>query len=208
MSNVPPPPPPGGGFPPPPPPGGGFPPPTPPGGDPFGQPQPGGFAGYAPPVGTGSQLAGFGSRLGAFIIDILITGVLYLPGYIYLVTGAKKIDTCPDTSEFNPGDLCEVPTSGTWTVAAVLWIVAFVLSLVYWGKLEGNSQTVGKKALGIRVVDANTGGPIGTGKAIGRYFSRILSQFLCWLGYFWMLWDDRNQTWHDKIVSSVVVRDP
>jgi len=26
------------------------------------------------------------------------------------------------------------------------------------------------------------------------------------LGYFWMLWDDDNQTWHDKVVRSRVVR--
>jgi len=25
------------------------------------------------------------------------------------------------------------------------------------------------------------------------------------IGYLWMLWDDEKQTWHDKVVGSVVV---
>jgi uncharacterized RDD family membrane protein YckC len=209
MSNTPPPPPPGGGFPPPTPPdGAGFPPPTPPGGGGFGAPagQPGGFAGYAPTPGD-RQLAGFWARFAALIIDGLITAVFLVPGYIYLLTGPTKIDNCPDTSEFDPDQLCTVPTGGTWTVAIVLFLLGFAATLVYWGKLEGNSQTVGKRAMGLRVVDVNTGAQIGTGRAIGRYFARILSQFLCFLGYFWMLWDDKSQCWHDKIVSDVVVKE-
>ena len=27
-----------------------------------------------------------------------------------------------------------------------------------------------------------------------------------YLGYLWMLWDDKKQTWHDKVVGSSVVR--
>ncbi len=26
------------------------------------------------------------------------------------------------------------------------------------------------------------------------------------LGYLWMLWDDDKQTWHDKMVRSIVVK--
>jgi uncharacterized RDD family membrane protein YckC len=26
------------------------------------------------------------------------------------------------------------------------------------------------------------------------------------LGYLWMLWDKEKQTWHDKIIGSIVVR--
>ena len=61
--------------------------------------------------------------------------------------------------------------------------------------------------VGIRVVDATTMQPgIGSGRAIGRYFAHFLSAIPCGLGYFWMLWDQDKQTWHDKIVSTKVVR--
>ena len=58
----------------------------------------------------------------------------------------------------------------------------------------------------VRVVDAVTGQPgIGIGRSIGRYLARAISGWICYLGYFWMLWDERSQTWHDKVSNSIVV---
>ena len=86
-------------------------------------------------------------------------------------------------------------------------LLALAVGIVYYGRLEGGAsgQTLGKRALGIRVYDFASGGPIGTSRGILRYFARILSAIPCFLGYFWMLWDDEKQTWHDKIAGSVVV---
>lgn len=57
------------------------------------------------------------------------------------------------------------------------------------------------------LVDASTGQPgIGVGRGVGRYFARWLSSIPLGLGYFWMLWDGRKQTWHDKLVGSLVVK--
>jgi uncharacterized RDD family membrane protein YckC len=86
-------------------------------------------------------------------------------------------------------------------------LVALALGIAYYGWLEGSpsGQTVGKRALGIRVYDFRAGGPIGTSRGILRYFARILSAIPFFLGYFWMLWDAEKQTWHDKIAGSVVV---
>ena len=85
--------------------------------------------------------------------------------------------------------------------------IALVVGVGYYGWLEGSAsgQTVGKRAMGIRVYDLRAGGSIGTGRAIGRYFAKIVSAIPCLLGYFWMLWDRERQTWHDKLVGSVVV---
>lgn len=85
--------------------------------------------------------------------------------------------------------------------------VGLVIGIAYVGFLEGSNsgQTIGKRALGIRVIDYKTGGPIGFGRAVVRYFARILSAIPCFLGYFWMLWDKERQTWHDKLISDVVV---
>jgi uncharacterized RDD family membrane protein YckC len=86
-------------------------------------------------------------------------------------------------------------------------LVGLALGIGYYGYLEGSAsgQTIGKRALGIRVYDFRAGGPIGTSRGILRYFARILSTIPLFLGYFWMLWDDEKQTWHDKIAGSVVV---
>jgi uncharacterized RDD family membrane protein YckC len=85
--------------------------------------------------------------------------------------------------------------------------VAVVLGIAYYTYFEGSpsGQTVGKRALGIRVVDLDGGGPIGYMRALFRWLGRILSTIVFLLGYFWMLWDPEKQTWHDKIAGSVVV---
>ena len=85
--------------------------------------------------------------------------------------------------------------------------VNLLLGLAYYGYLEGSpsGQTVGKRAMSIRVIDFAGGGPIGPGRALIRYLGRILSSIPCLLGYFWMLWDKDKQTWHDKIATTVVV---
>ncbi len=105
----------------------------------------------------------------------------------------------------------------------VLFIVGFVLGLVlgrafgtvlqilvglgYFTYLEGSpaGQTVGKKAMNIRVIDFSGGGPIGFSRALVRYLGHYVSFLACLLGYFWMLWDSEKQTWHDKFAGAVVV---
>jgi uncharacterized RDD family membrane protein YckC len=132
--------------------------------------------GYTPPQGASGPRANFGYRLVAALIDGIIVSIVY------------------------------------WLVWAIVnetlaSIVALVVGIAYYTYLEGSpsGQTVGKKIMNIRVIDFGTGGPIGYGRAVGRYFARILSSIPCFLGYLWMLWDREKQTWHDKLVTSVVV---
>jgi uncharacterized RDD family membrane protein YckC len=125
--------------------------------------------------GASGPRANFGQRLVAYVIDIVIVGIVAAIGFAI-------------------ND-------------ALGYVLAFVLGLVYFAYFEGSpsGQTLGKKLLKIRVIDFNTGGPIGFGRAIVRYISRILSGLVCYLGYLWMLWDREKQTWHDKLGSTVVV---
>ena len=85
--------------------------------------------------------------------------------------------------------------------------LALIVDLSYFAYLEGGpaGQTIGKKALGIRVIDLKAGGPIGYGRGVIRYLGRIISTIPLLLGYFWMLWDGEKQTWHDKFAGSIVV---
>jgi|SRR5579864_1957798 len=87
------------------------------------------------------------------------------------------------------------------------YFLGVVIGVAYYGWLEGSAsgQTVGKRGMGIRVYDLRGRGPIGFGRGVGRYFARILSALPLFLGYFWMLWDSESQTWHDKLVGTVVV---
>ena len=93
------------------------------------------------------------------------------------------------------------------TNQAVGNIVSIALTLAYFSYFEGGptGQTIGKQALGIRVIDFKVGGPIGYGRGLLRTVARYLSALIILLGYLWMLWDPEKQTWHDKIAGTVVV---
>src|SRR5437867_134169 len=125
----------------------------------------------APPPtaqGPSGPRASFGRRLVAVIIDGLLLGVV--SGIFYAISRPLG------------------------------YIVELVLTIGYLTYLEGSpsGQTVGKKAMGIRVIDFRTGGSIGYGRAFIRWIGRYVSAIACLLGYFWMLWDKEKQTWHDK----------
>ena len=126
--------------------------------------------------GPSGPRASFGRRLVAYLIDAILLGVVY-------VVFAAIFDQ------------------------AVGYGLSLLIGIAYFGYLEGGArgQTLGKMALGIRVIDFSTGGSIGYGRGVVRYLGRIISGLVCLLGYFWMLWDKEKQTWHDKIASSVVV---
>ena len=81
-----------------------------------------------------------------------------------------------------------------------------LLSIVYETVLisQWGGQTIGKKIMGIKVV-STSGGGVDWLKALIRSLSKILSGIPLALGYFWMLWDDKSQTWHDKIADTFVM---
>jgi uncharacterized RDD family membrane protein YckC len=76
----------------------------------------------------------------------------------------------------------------------------------YFGYFHGGTgQTPGDAALSIRVVDVEGRGPIGWGRALGRWVVSYLSGVVLLIGYLWMIWDPEKQTWHDKAARTYVV---
>lgn len=180
-----------GGYPPPPPsweqppppaggygqPGGAYPPPPPA----WQQPQQG-YYGGGPAPAAGGQLAGWWQRVGATLVDGL---VLAIPNIILRAIGGYAL-----------GGL----------LVLVLDAVYFTLMLS-----RRNGQTLGNRSVGTRVVDSTTGGPVSSGKALGRWAAEGVL-FLLFiipgiLDILWPLWDPQNQTLHDKIAGTVVLRD-
>lgn len=80
-----------------------------------------------------------------------------------------------------------------------------VVVIGYFVVLNANGGTLGKRAVGLRLESDKTGQDIGYGAALVRYVVAIASAAVLLLGYFWVIWDDKNQTWHDKAAGSVVV---
>ena len=90
---------------------------------------------------------------------------------------------------------------------AGLLVFPIAYNIYFVGKEPG--QTPGKRALGIRVRHAEQDRAIGYGPATGRYLITVAFGFFTIpliLDYLWPLWDQRNQSLHDKVATSVVVR--
>ncbi len=196
MTDAPPPPPP---PPPPPRPGSYAPPPPPP---------PGTYIPYQAPA----QYASFGNRLVALLIDdfIIVFPPLLLGGILILI-GASTADCTKslDAEGFTRFDCPARPGSVALIIlgVAVAFFGYVLLAYLLWIRRIGlGQQTIGQRTMKVRVVDIQTGGAIGIGRATLRYLFRIfISGMFCDLGYLWMLWDDRSQTWHDKVADSVVI---
>ncbi len=85
-------------------------------------------------------------------------------------------------------------------------VLSFLLGLGYsvW-MLSTYSQTVGMMVLKIRITK-ESGGKVTYQDASLRYFASMLSAVVLLIGYLWMIWDKKKQTWHDHIAKTVVVR--
>jgi uncharacterized RDD family membrane protein YckC len=130
-----------------------------------------------PPVGGPSgPRAGFWRRFAAAFLDGIILGIVnFILGRIFSV--------------------------------GVYYVLSVIIDWGYYTALEGSERgaSLGKMALGIRVLDFERGGRLSYGRALARNVAKILSAIPIFLGYFWMLWDSEKRTWHDKIAGAVVV---
>jgi len=171
-----------------------------------------------PPYGyanapVGGERAGFGVRLGGLLLDGLLYGLLSLVFVIpAIVIGIIAFDGCEfQTIGDNTSELtCPTgsPDGGIIAAAIALGVLGYLLvAFIYLRALGKTGQTWGRKIVGIKVIGETTGEPIGFGRALGRQlFASFISGQIVYLGYLWMLWDDKKQTWHDKVVNSIVVK--
>lgn len=83
-------------------------------------------------------------------------------------------------------------------------ILGLAYYLYFWSSY-GHGQTLGKRALGIRVVKTN-GSELTLVDALIRYVGFILSCIVLFIGVIWVAFDANKQGWHDKIASTYVVK--
>ncbi len=156
---------------------------------------------YAPATGVAAafpatvQYAGFWRRLAAGLIDGLLLFAVYLAiafvmGFTYAaITGNDEMSD--DTAN---------------VIAYVAWIIAFLLGWLYWALMESSSKqaTLGKMALGIVVTDGQSR-RISFGRATGRYFGRILSALILYIGFIIIAFTEKKQGLHDIMADCLVV---
>jgi uncharacterized RDD family membrane protein YckC len=132
--------------------------------------------------------AGFGQRALALLIDWLIVIVISMP-IIVVAFGAEYFSLDP---------------------LRRLWDVLFtgIVGVAVVGFWRYCGATPGKLAVGVKIVDARTGGAPPTGRLVLRFVGYLVSALPLYLGFLWAAVDRRKQAWHDKIAGTLVVQDP
>lgn len=141
------------------------------------------------------QYAGFVTRLIAWIIDqlLLAATVAISTAAIGFLGQAIRINELLGFSE-----------ALQRIVGVVLLSMAAALPIVYnigFWMLAG--QTIGKRIMGVRVVQTN-GQRVTFWAAVRRQIGYVISAIL-FLGYLWILFDNRRQGFHDKLAGTYVV---
>ena len=127
------------------------------------------------------EIASAGQRLGAFLVDFVISIVVGIAGFV--IGSAMGL--------------------GEQTMNTVFGIVYWIIVLIM---VASRGQSPGKIAIGIKIVKTD-GTPIGFGTTLLReVIGKIVSAIILLLGYIWVLFDGQRQGWHDKIASTYVVK--
>ncbi|WP_433505952.1 RDD family protein [Pseudonocardia halophobica] len=159
----------------------------PPYGGPYAPQYPAPYGAYPQPVPPRPDYASWGSRVGSALVDGLIPGVVASLGLLGLAIS---------------NDLGVV-----FGIAGVFYLAAFAFALWNTCYRQGTTgQSLGKQLMGTRLVRARDGGTLGFWATLARQLAHVLDAAPLYLGYLWPLWDERRQTFSDKVCDTVVVR--
>jgi len=142
-------------------------------------------------------LASWLQRVGATLLDAV---PLIIATVAFFAIWGEKAAT-------NDGASWSVSVEITGLPAIVLMVLFLAWFVVNWVVGQGTSgQTIGKKIVGIAIVGADTGRPLGPGLTIGRQLIHIVDVLPCFLGLLWPLWDAEKRTFADMATRSRAVR--
>lgn len=153
------------------------------------------------------KLATRGKRFGAGLIDSVPVAFITLIFFGQVISGVISLiqDAMNSLSEYGSYYNNQPYVTGGVSYPSVI----IVLMLIFLGAelyFFSRSQTIGKAILGLRVVDARTGRPVGFAKMLLReIIVKKASSSVLWLGYIWILIDKYNRGWHDKILDTYVI---
>jgi uncharacterized RDD family membrane protein YckC len=184
---------------------------------PYGTPYPAYAAGL--PRGPEPDLAEWWRRLLGRLIDILVLAVLTIPIALAVLSHAfsqyqRVLDRYPDLN--TPAAQAAISRAdgrlfGSWLIfACIIAVLSFFYDSIQHG-LWG--QTLGKRALGTRVVCADDRSKISGGTAAGRAavyalipVVPLIGSLFSLLNGLWLTWDRRRQALHDKAARTIVVK--
>jgi uncharacterized RDD family membrane protein YckC len=144
---------------------------------------------------------GFWLRFVAYLIDSFIVAI---PSWIVgtIVGAIASASSAP--TDLRGGTVSNLPP-GALLVVLGLYAILLIGVVGYFVYFWSIGATLGMRVLRLRVVDADTGQPIGIARALLRYLGFLISSLVCDIGLIWAAFDSRKQGWHDKIANTVVL---
>ncbi|KHK92593.1 RDD family protein [Novosphingobium malaysiense] len=145
---------------------------------------------------------GFWWRVLAYFIDAIILNIAISVVFSILGLGIGASLTMMEAGQ----------ASNAYTGALMMSsLLSLVASWLYFALMESSPMqaTVGKLAVGVIVTDLN-GNRISFARATGRYFAKILSGLILFIGYIMVAFTERKQGLHDMLAGTLVwkTRDP
>lgn len=155
----------------------------------------------APP----SPYGGFWIRLLAYIIDRIVVGIVAAP--IFFIMAMPTITRLVHEAEQNQDNPSPELIFSMLGAISTFIIVAFVGYWLYEALLTSSAWqgTVGKRVLRLKVTD-EAGNRISFGRATGRFFAKILSQMVLWIGFIMIAFTDRKRGLHDMLAGTLVMK--
>ena len=92
-------------------------------------------------------------------------------------------------------------------VGAIVYLILILFQFFYYGYFwSRNGQSPGKKLLGVQVVQTGGGNLSFLMAGLRGTLGYWISGLIFGLGFIWAIFDANNETWHDKIFGTKVVR--
>lgn len=141
------------------------------------------------------EYAGFWKRFLAHLVDSFFIIMVFS---VLLITFAADEDMA-------------VNVSLKYFLIMTAWkplIIVFIIAWLYYAIMESSLRqgTFGKRILGMRVTDLQ-GNRISFAKATARFFAKIISRSILYLGFLFTPFNNKKQALHDIIAGCLVLND-
>jgi uncharacterized RDD family membrane protein YckC len=142
--------------------------------------------------------AGFVSRLIAYFLDGIVI-IVSLGATAWLIQMALSVLRLQSVV-----DLPVLSDSGQFVLTSTTAAIIVIFYRIFFWSVAG--QTPGLKFMGLRVVTLD-GKHLSLKRAALRMVGYVISTVPLYLGFAWVLIDDRRQGWHDKLARTCVIYD-
>lgn len=151
---------------------------------------------------TSVQYAGFWKRFLAYVIDAILLSIVYFVVLVPVI-GLFGLGAMTQAEDPSAAEGMIMAAIGAYFVVVVLLMIA---GWLYFALMESSSKqaTLGKLALSIKVTDVN-GSRISFAKATGRYFGKIVSGMILYIGFIMAGFTEKKQALHDIMAGCLVV---